>query len=40
MEKEKIPQELIIPASEHPKAFEPAVLILNIVMCCLGAIIN
>ena len=38
MEKEKIPQELIIPASEHPKAFEPAVLILNIVMCCLGAI--
>lgn len=40
MEKEKIPQELIIPASEHPKAFEPAVLILNIVMCCLGAIIG
>lgn len=40
MEKEKIPQELIISASEHPKAFEPAVLILNIVMCCLGAIIG
>ncbi|MCC8025172.1 MAG: OPT/YSL family transporter [Clostridium sp.] len=40
MEKEKIPQELIIPASEHPKAFEPAVLILNIVMCTLGAIIG
>lgn len=40
MEKEKIPQEQIITASEHPKAFEPAVLILNILMCCLGAIIG
>ncbi len=40
MEKEKIPQELIIPASEHPKAFEPTVLVLNVVMCALGAIIG
>lgn len=40
MEKEKIPQEQIITASEHPKAWEPAVLILNIIMCCLGAIIG
>ncbi|MDF3006018.1 MAG: family oligopeptide transporter [Oscillospiraceae bacterium] len=40
MEKEKIPQSQVITASEHPKAFEPAVLILNILMCCLGAIIG
>ncbi|MBT9778253.1 OPT family oligopeptide transporter [Clostridium sp. MCC353] len=40
MEKEKIPQELIIPASEHPKAYEPTVLVLNVVMCALGAIIG
>lgn len=40
MEKEKIPQSQVITASEHPRAFEPAVLILNILMCCLGAIIG
>lgn len=40
MEKEKIPQEQVITASQHPKAFEPSVLILNILMCCLGAIIG
>lgn len=40
MEKEKIPQDQMIPASEHPKAWEPTVLILNIVMCILGAIIG
>lgn len=40
MEKEKIPQSQVITASEHPKAFEPAVFILNILMCCLGAIIG
>lgn len=40
MEKEKIPESQVITASEHPKAFEPSVLILNILMCCLGAIIG
>ncbi len=40
MEKEKIPQSQVITASEHPKAFEPTVFILNILMCCLGAIIG
>ena len=42
MEKPKyeVPKELIIPASEHPKAFEGPTLILNIIMCALGAIIG
>ena len=40
MEKEKIPQDQMISASEHPKAWEPTVLILNIIMCILGAIIG
>ena len=31
---------MIIPASEHPKAFEGPTLILNIIMCALGAIIG
>ena len=29
-----------IPASEHPKALSPRILILNLVLCILGAIIG
>ena len=32
--------EIKITASEHPKAFSPHILILNLIMCAIGAIIG
>ncbi|MFU0832443.1 MAG: OPT family oligopeptide transporter [Oscillospiraceae bacterium] len=40
MKNENNSQAKVKTASDCPKAFEPAVIIINILMCCLGAIIG